>query len=395
MRFQIIFENRQGQKISQDIIAEDRRDAENKIRALGGYPLAIEPLGTSDGSHSRINLDALVLFNQELLALLKAGIPLLQALQLLQDHGSDKPLQASLKRIIQFISDGGSFSEALEKEKAFPPIYQSNIVAGERSGSMINVLQRWLAFQKFAQNSKRKITEALFYPAFLTIVLTLSIGLILNVVLPRFASFYSGGGIDLPWFTKWLLELATLFEATLAVQLVALIGLIFFIRWLWITPQGRALGERMILRIPKLGSLYKTYHSSVFCRTLGVLLAGGIPIVQALNTVAETCPSPQIKYRLKSVIDSVRSGAPLYSSIRSGDIVHHVAVEMIRIGENSSALPEMLDHVADFFDQEVEKATTAITNLIGPVLIVFMGIIVLGLLLAVYIPLFNAGSVIN
>jgi len=385
MKFKVKYTTRSGDTLQRVVEASAPKEIEALFKAEGFFVLSVEKEGTGRRV-KEIKIESLILFNQELLALLKAGIPLLQSLELLKDHGQDPNLRDSLQNVIQDIKEGSSFSEAIAHQGGYPPVYQSNVVAGEKSGSLPKVLDRWLRFQKFAQSSKRKILEALFYPSFLVIVLFLAIGVILNVVLPRFADFYSGGDIELPWMTQALLSLA---------QILLLLSLVALVRWLWVTPAGQTQGEKILLRIPKLGSLYRMYHSSVFCRTLGVLLSGGLPVVQSLEIVSQTCPSPKLQKRLTLITEEVRSGAPLHQSISSSDVVDPLASEMIRVGESSSALPEMLDHVADFFDQEIEKATVAVTNLIGPVLIVFMGVVVLGLLLAVYVPLFNASNVIR
>ena len=336
-----------------------------------------------------------MLFNQELLALLKAGIPLLQSLELLVGHGKDPQLRRSLAQVVELVREGMSFSDALEQAGSFPPIYRSNVVAGERSGTLPEVLARWLSFQKFAQSSRRRIIEALFYPAFLVVVLILALGVIFNVVLPRFAEFYAGGDIEMPFFTRALLGAGKLISSTLWLQGIASIGLVVLIRWMVASEAGRKLAERLLLLIPKVGTLYRMYHSSVFCRTLGVLLSGGLPVVQALEVVQRTSPSERMKSGLLTITDQVRAGSSLNLALEQAKVLDPLAVEMVRVGEQSSALPEMLDHVADFFDQEVEKATTAVTSLIGPVLILFMGVIVLGLLLAIYVPLFNASSVVR
>ncbi len=394
MKFKVKYATRTGAILQRVVEASTLKDVEVQVQNEGFFVLHVEREG-GDRRSQDIKMESLILFNQELLALLKAGIPLLQSLELLKDHGRDPILRDSLGNVIQRIKEGSSFSEAIAYQGGYPGVYQSNVVAGEKSGSLTGVLERWLRFQKFAQSSKRKILEALFYPAFLVVVLFLAIGVILNVVLPRFADFYSGGDIELPWMTQALLSVASFLESTFSLQIILLLAFVGLIRWLWMSPNGQAQGEKWLLRIPKLGNLYRMYHSSVFCRTLGVLLSGGLPVVQSLSIVAQTCPSPKLQERLALITEEVRSGAPLHQSIVSSEVVDPLAAEMIRVGESSSSLPEMLDHVADFFDQEIEKATVAFTNLIGPVLIVFMGIVVLGLLLAVYVPLFNASNVIR
>lgn len=395
MRFTVRLTHSNGEVLVRDFEADSVEALRARVLAEGGFPLEITRTDTAFRSRAQLKTESLVLFNQELLALLKAGIPLLQSLELLVGHGKDPQLRRALTQVVDLVREGMSFSDALEQAGAFPPVYRSNVVAGERSGTLPEVLARWLSFQKFAQTSRRRILEALFYPGFLVLVLILALGVIFNVVLPRFAEFYAGGDIEMPLFTKILLGMGKMVSSTLWLQGLALIGLAVFVRWLAASEAGRRLAERMILTLPKVGTLFRMYHSSVFARTLGVLLAGGLPAVQALEVVQRTSPSERMKAGLLTVTDKVRAGSSLHLALEQAKLLDPLAVEMVRVGEQSSALPEMLDHVADFFDQEVEKATTAVTSLIGPVLILFMGVVVLALLLAIYVPLFNASSVVR
>ena len=395
MRFTVRLTHANGEVLVREFEADNAEALQVRILAEGGFPLEITRTDTAFRSRTQLKTESLVLFNQELLALLKAGIPLLQSLELLVGHGKDPQLRRSLAQVVDLVREGLSFSDALEQTGTFPPIYRSNVVAGERSGTLPEVLARWLSFQKFAQTSRRRIIEALFYPAFLVVVMIIALGVIFNIVLPRFAEFYAGGDIEMPLITKVLLGAGKVISATIWLQGLALIGLTVLIRWMASSEAGRKLAERMLLLVPKVGTLYRMYHSSVFCRTLGVLLSGGLPVVQALEVVQRTSPSERMKAGLLTITDKVRAGSSLNLALEQAKVLDPLAVEMVKVGEQSSALPEMLDHVADFFDQEVEKATTAVTSLIGPVLILFMGVMVLGLLLAIYLPLFNAGSVVR
>jgi type IV pilus assembly protein PilC len=395
MRFTVRLTHANGEVLLREFEADSAEALQARVLAEGGFPLEITRTDTAFRSRSQLKVESLVLFNQELLALLKAGIPLLQSLELLVGHGKDAQLRRSLAQVVELVREGLSFSDALEQVGTFPPIYRSNVVAGERSGTLPEVLARWLSFQKFAQVSRRRIIEALFYPAFLVVVMIVALGVIFNVVLPRFAEFYAGGDIEMPLITRVLLGAGKLISATLWLQGLALISLVVLFRWMATSEAGRKLAERLVLMVPKIGTLYRMYHSSVFCRTLGVLLSGGLPVVQALEVVQRTSPSERMKAGLLLITDKVRAGSSLNLALEQAKVLDPLAVEMVRVGEQSSALPEMLDHVADFFDQEVEKATTAVTSLIGPVLILFMGVVVLGLLLAIYLPLFNAGNVVR
>ena len=395
MRFTVRLTHANGEVLSREYEADSEEALRARVLADGGFPLEVTRTDTAFRSRTQLKVESLVLFNQELLALLKAGIPLLQSLELLVGHGKDPQLRRSLTQVVELVREGMSFSDALEQAGSFPPIYRSNVVAGERSGTLPDVLARWLAFQKFSQTSRRRITEALFYPTFLVLVLVLALGVIFNVVLPRFAEFYAGGDIEMPFFTRALLGAGKFISSTLWLQGIVVVGLLVAGRWMATSEAGAMLTERLLLMVPKVGTLYRMYHSSVFARTLGVLISGGLPVVQALEVVQRTSPSQRMKGALTVITDKVRAGGSLYQSLEQAKVLDPLAVEMVRVGEQSSALPEMLDHVADFFDQEVEKATTAVTSLIGPVLILFMGVVVLALLLAIYVPLFNASSMVR
>ncbi len=395
MRFTVRLTHANGDVLVREYEADSAEALQARVLAEGGFPLEVKRTDTAFRSRNQLKTESLVLFNQELLALLKAGIPLLQSLELLVGHGKDPQLRRSLAQVVELVREGMSFSDALEQAGTFPPIYRSNVVAGERSGTLPEVLARWLAFQKFSQTSRRRIIEALFYPAFLMLVMGLALGVIFNVVLPRFAEFYAGGDIEMPFFTRMLLGAGKVVSSTLWLQGIAAVGLIVLIRWMASSEAGRKLAERMLLMVPKVGTLFRMYHSSVFARTLGVLLSGGLPAVQALEVVQRTSPSERMKASLITITDQVRAGSSLHLALEQAKVLDPLAVEMVRVGEQSSALPEMLNHVADFFDQEVEKATTAVTSLIGPVMILFMGVVVLALLLAIYVPLFNASSVVH
>ena len=395
MRYTVKFTTIAGEILVRDFEGHSVPEVKDRVLAEGHFPMEIKAAGTAFRRQRVLGAASLILFNQELLALLKAGIPLLQSLELLVGHGKDPLLRNSLDRVVELLKEGMSFSEALEQVGTFPAVYRANVVAGERSGNLPDVIARWLAFQNFAQNSRRRIIEALVYPMFLVVVMIIALAVIFNVVLPRFSEIYSGSGIEMPAATAVLLDIGEFVRRTIYFQAAGLVVAVIALRWMFTTEAGKRIWEQIILVIPRMGTLYRMYHSSIFARTLGVLLAGGLPILQALEVIQRTTPSERMRLRLVNVTELVRAGSSLHLALEQSRLLDPLAVEMTRVGEQSSALPEMLNHVADFFDQEVEKATTAVTTLIGPILILVMGIMVLGLLLAVYVPLFNAGSMVH
>jgi len=395
MRYTVKFTTAAGEVLVRDFEGASAPEVRERVLAEGLFPMEVKRSGAAFRRQRTISAASLILFNQELLALLRAGIPLMQSLELLVGHGKDPLLRNSLDRVVELLKEGMSFSEALEQVGTFPPVYRANVVAGERSGTMPEVIGRWLAFQSFAQNSRRRIIEALVYPMFLVVVMIIALAVIFNVVLPRFSEIYAGSGIEMPAATSFLLAMGEFVRKTIYFQAAGLVVLGLFLRWMFTTEAGKRIWEQVLLMIPKMGTLYRMYHSSVFTRTLSVLLAGGMPVLQALEVIQRTIPSERMRVRLLSVTELVRAGSSLHLALEQSRLLDPLAVEMTRVGEQSSALPDMLNHVADFFDQEVEKATTAVTTLIGPVLILVMGAMVMGLLLAVYVPLFNAGSMVH
>ena len=394
MRFSVKFTSPTGEVLVRDHEGVSAEEVRQRVLAEGNFPMEVKAASSAFRRQRQLKTESLVVFNQELLALLRAGIPLLQSLELLLGHGKDPLLRNSLDRVVGFVREGLGYSEALEQAGGFPPVYRANVVAGERSGTLPEVLARWLVFQKFAQASRRRIIEALFYPSFLVVVLFLALGVLFNVVLPRFSEIYQGAE-DMPQATRVLLTFGNFMRSTAWIQGILLVAFGFFGRWMLATEAGRRIYERVLLALPKIGTLYRMYHSSIFARTLGVLLAGGLPVLQALEVIQRTSSSERMKLKLLTVTEQVRAGSSLNFALEQARMLDPLAVEMVRVGEQSSALPDMLNHVSDFFDSEVEKATTAVTSLIGPILILFMGVVVLGLLLAVYLPLFNMGQTVR
>ena len=384
-----------GDTLTREIEAGSADEVRRRLSSEGHFTLDIKASQSPFARSRSIKAEPLIIFNQELLALLKAGIPLLQSLELLMDHGKDPLLRAALGRVVALVREGMAFSDALDQAGGFPAVYKANVVAGERSGTLPEVISRWLAFQKFAQNSRRRITEALFYPAFLVVVLTLSLLVMFNYVLPKFSQVFESGGQELPVLTQYLMSFGNFMSSTVYYQAGLLVALIIFARWLTTSERGGRMLERALLSIPRLGTLYRMYHSSVFTRTISVLLSGGLPVLQALEVIQRTSGSYRMKTKLYTIIETVRAGGALHQALDRAKMLDPLAVEMARVGEQSSSLPEMMNHVADFFDQEVEKSTVAVTSLIGPVLILFMGITVLMLLLAIYVPMFNMSNIVG
>ncbi|MDE3246934.1 MAG: type II secretion system F family protein, partial [Acidobacteriota bacterium] len=259
MRFTVKLTTPNGDIQTRDFEAASADEVRSRVISEGGFPIEVARSSSSFRSTKQLKAETLILFNQELLALLRAGIPLLQSLELLKGHGKDPLLRSSLERVVELVKEGMAFSEALEQAGTFPAVYRANVVAGERSGTLPEVVSRWLAFQKFAQVSRRRITEALIYPAFLVVVLLGCLMILFNVVLPRFNEIYSSGGIEMPTATRVLLGIGTFMRSTLWIQGILVVVLVFVVRWMVTTEAGRRANERILLSLPRMGTLYRMY----------------------------------------------------------------------------------------------------------------------------------------
>ena len=245
MRYTVKFTTSAGEILMRDYDGASISEIRERVLAEGHFPMDVRRSGAAFRRQRAIGAASLLLFNQELLALLKAGIPLLQSLELLVGHGKDPLLRNSLDRVVELLKEGMSFSEALEQVGTFPPVYRANVVAGERSGTLPDVLARWLAFQNFAQNSRRRIIEALIYPMFLVLVMIIALAVIFNVVLPRFAEIYAGQRHRDARRHRCSWAMGAFVRRTLYFQAAGLVVLVVFLRWMFTTEAGKRIWEQL------------------------------------------------------------------------------------------------------------------------------------------------------
>lgn len=337
-----------------------------------------------------------LLFNTQLKTLLHAGLPLAQSLELLKEQQSSEHFAALLDKVHSQVTTGISLSDAFGSlGDAFPKLYSNSIRAGEHSGELESVLARYVEYQHLVEGVRKKIIGALSYPAVLVL---LSIGLIILLVakvIPSFSSFYDGFGAELPLITKAVLGLSKFVEAHfLALSGGAILLYILFRNWKK-TPRGRLVVDRWILRVPLVGKLARHFALSQFTRSLGVLLGGGTPMVPALDTAATSINNTWLARLMGGCVQEVREGRALSEAVGDTKAVPEMALAMMRVGESTGALPEMLNHTSDFFDEEIEFTLGRIVSLFEPAILVTMGVIVAILLLAVYYPLLTLVSKIG
>ena len=359
-----------------------------KIRRRGllGPLAALRP-----GARAKsIKAETLLIFNQELAALLKAGLPILQALEIMLERQRDPVFKQILSEVREKVESGANLSAAFEDfGDLFPRIYSQTLKAGERSGELESVLRRFVRYVKLVNDTRRKVISALIYPAVL-VVLSFAMILVMGIfVMPRFADFFTGLEAELPLMTEVTMAFATFLERRWPWILVGLALAAAGYSQVVRSQRGAAIIDRWKLKIPLLGGIFRRLSLSEFCRSLSTLLAGGIPLVSGLDSSVEAVANRHIRSRLEPVIGQVAQGRSLHDSLDESGTVLDIVIEMTRVGEETGALDAMLTNASDFLDEEVEVAMERVLSLVEPLLMVFMGLIVALLLVSIYLPLFS------
>lgn len=344
-------------------------------------------------SKKKVKLDTFLIFNQQFLTLIRAGLPILSSLELLAKRQKDLNLRGRLEDVASRVKTGESISSAFEAQGGFPLVYTTTLLAGERSGNLEEVLQRFLDFQRVSLSFRKKLRASLIYPAFLiTMVIGMFIFLITFVV-PRFAQLYDQLNVKLPTLTLWLLDLGKAAQAYGLYLVVALaIGGWLLVRWMN-TDAGAITVDRVRVSLPVIGSVWLKYQVGLFSRTLATLLTGGLPLVPSLETAARSIDSRQIARAVYASVESVREGKGLARSLELTKVFPDLSVEMIEVGESTGALPQMLNSVAEFFEEDVQTRLGAIMSLIEPIILIVMGVVVVVILIALYLPILSLGGV--
>ena len=341
-----------------------------------------------------ISTERFLLFNQELLALVKAGLPILQSFDIMLERQKNLRFKEVLVDVRDKLKSGIALSDAFASYgDAFPPIYSTSLRAGERSGDLEGVLRRFLRYQKIIVNLRKRVIGALIYPSVLVTLSVIMVFVMLTKVIPKFAEFYTGFGADLPWFTTFMIGVSKTLNTNLPIMLiVGTAGFFLFRRWIN-TASGRVAWDQFKLRIPLSGGILHRFAIMQFTQSLGTLLGGGTPMVPAIEIASQSVTNHSISARIFGIVQNVREGEPLWRSLENTGAMSDLAVEMIKVGESTGALTEMLGNVSEFYDEEIETRLTRMVAAIEPIILVFMGVVIAILLYAFYLPLFQLSNV--
>ncbi len=340
----------------------------------------------------KIKLEPFLIFNQQFLTLVRAGLPILGSIQMLSKIQKNAQLSSSLDDVANRVKTGDSLSSAFEAQSGFPVMYITTLLAGERSGNLQEVLERYVTFQKVSLTFRKKLIASLIYPALLmTLVIALMIFL-LAVVVPQFAVLYDQMGSKLPAMTMALLNFGKWLHHNILWLFLGLLCIAGVAYRFSITERGRDLIDGFRVGLPVFGKIWLKYQVALFSRTLSTLLTGGLPLVPSLETAARSISSRRVSKAVFSSIATVREGKSLAESLIHTNIFPGLSTEMITVGEQTGALPQMLNSVAEFFEEDVSTALTASLALIEPAILIVMGIVVVFILISLYLPIFSLGQ---
>ena len=346
-------------------------------------------------SFSGLPLGQFMIFNQELLALIKSGLPILRVWDLLIDRAGHPGFRQVLREVKEDIRSGASASEALAKHSSyFPNLYVATIKAGEQSGNLSEVLQRYVAYLKLMIGLRQKMTKAISYPIFLIVIGVAVIGFLVAYVMPTFVSVYGETGKTLPWATQLLLQLVAHAEVWGLATMIALAGLILGMRSYYATAAGQLMIDRLILTLPLVGTIAVKHNTVQFTRTLGTILAGGTPIVDALQGARAAVSNRFISSRLAGAVEEIREGTTLADALERCQILPKLVIEMLSVGEETGALEAMLKDAAEFYESDLDTQLGQLTTWMEPALLLVMGVLVGGIVIVMYLPVFQmAGAV--
>ncbi len=394
-----------GEVIEGIYVADNEARLRREFEEKGLYVLAIQQAGRRAlaGFHGpelphrkRVSTREFLVFNQELATLLKAGMPLVQSLDILRRRVANPVFKGVLDDVHGRVRAGSALSEAFEAHGSmFPGVYTASLLAGEKSGNLEQVLRRYVSYVKIVSGVRRKTVSALVYPVILLMLSLVVVTIIVVKVVPEFGAFYNQFGKELPLSTQIIVGISD-FVTSYFYIIIAAIAATVAAAWWWVKQPGRKrVLDRQILRVPAVGPVAQKFATSQGARTLATLLGGGIPLVNALEVTARSLSNEFMASELNAAAQQVREGRALASAMQESGAFPDVAIKMVEVGESTGALQEMLNSLADFYDEEIDTNLGRFVTVIEPILLVVMGIVIAGLLLSLYMPLFNLSSALR
>ena len=391
--FVVRLADERGRVQEQTHMAATAEELRARFTQAGYYVYSVKARGALGvSSRKKVKLETFLVFNQQFLTLIRAGLPILGSLELLGRRQKVAHFRGQLEDVAGRVKTGESISAAFEAQGGFPLVYTTTLLAGERSGNLEEVLQRYLDFQRVSLTFRKKLKASLIYPTLLIIMVIALFIFLITFVVPRFAQLYQQLGTELPALTVFLLDLGRDAQHY-GIYVAALLGALGFLFYRWMkTDAGAAAVDKVRVSLPIFGPVWLKYQVGLFSRTLSTLLTGGLPLVPSLETAARSIDSRQVANAVHRSVETVREGKGLARSLEQTKAFPELAIEMIEVGESTGALPQMLNSVAEFFEEDVQTSLTAAMSLIEPLILVVMGVVVVTILIALYLPIFSLGA---
>jgi type IV pilus assembly protein PilC len=340
----------------------------------------------------KIRQDQFVIFNQQFVTLIHAGLPIIQSIELLIKRQRNPFFRSVLQNVRDRLRGGELLSEAFAAQKVFPKVYTTTLLAGEKSGNLEEVLGRYIAFQRLAVSFRKKMVSSLVYPALLVLMLLVMMTFLITFVVPQFANLYHQLGSELPPMTALMLAIGVNARHYFFYGLLVLVGGGFLL-WRWMkSDKGATQMDLFKLKIPLLGDIWLKYQVAVFSRMLSTLLSGGLSLVPSLETSGESMQSHLMAHGIANATRGVREGQGLARSLEQTKVFPGMAIEMMEVGESTGALPAMLNSVAEFYEEDVQNALATAMSLIEPIILIVMGVVVAFVLISLYLPIFSLGA---
>lgn len=386
--------NEDGRIESRSVLAVTAQECRQTFESEGLLVLSVRrdwnKLGNLGLTRRKIKDRDIILFNQELVAMLKAGYPLLKSLESIAGRIKSDHLREILNEVAGEVRKGKVLSEAfLPYEKIFSPVYTASLMAGEKGGNLPASIGRYIQYTRMVSQTRSRVRSAMTYPTILIVFAFILMGLLMNFVIPKFAEFYSSYQAELPGITRLIMTVATALSRSWYVIAAVAVAAIVALARLRRRPDFRERFDRFKLRLPFGKGIWREAGVSLFSRTLGLLLEAGIPLLGSVGIAIQAIPNAWMVRQLRGVPDHIKNGEGLSDSVAQAGAFPDLALDMVRIGESSANLPGMLGDMADFYDDRVRGKIETLVTLIEPVIIIGMGLVVATMLLSVYVPIFN------
>ena len=400
-KFKYTIKDKQGRTQAGTIEAPGQDAAANLLRERSSIIINVAPFRKSSFFlnlmpslvNVKISIDELAVFARQLATMVNAGLPLVQGLEVLSEQSEKKVLKLIISKVKEAVEGGSSLSEALSKyPKAFSNLFINMVSAGEASGMLDDILMRMATYLEDSSKLQKKVKAALVYPITIMVaVVGITIFMLVSVV-PSFAEIYSSFGADLPGPTQVLMSVSALVTQYLLWVILLMVALVVGFVMIGKTDKGRKIIDGAILRLPVAGKLIKKVAISRFSRTLGTLTKSGVSILTSLDIVAKTCGNKVIEDVIVNVLESVKGGETIAQPLSKSTIFPPLVIKMVAVGEQTGSLEEMLVKVANFYDEEVSVTVESLTSLIEPLVIVILGVVIGGIVLALYLPIFDMAN---